>query len=152
MDGKQTTLDAEGGCLVGKLLLQKLRTLNPCPRAVGGVTMGADPIVTAISVLSYLEGAPLPGFIIRKEPKGHGTGRWIEGLKNLPAQGEVVLVEDVLTTGGTIMEGVEHVLDAGFKVSAVFTIIDRQEGGRERLEAASLSLFSLFTRDELLSD
>ncbi len=152
VDGKQTTLDAEGAYLVGRLLFEMIRTEEPFPGGVGGVTLGADPIVTAVSVVSYLEGRPLPAFIIRKEPKGHGTGRWIEGLKNLPPRGMVVLVEDVLTTGGTLLAGVERAREAGFQVERVYTLIDRQEGGRERIEEASLQLKSLFTRQDLLAE
>ena len=150
VDGKQTTLDAEGAYLVGRLLFERIRSHLPRPTGVGGVTLGADPMVTAVSVVSYLEGMPIPGFIIRKEPKGHGTGRWIEGLRNIAAPGPVVLVEDVLTTGGTLLEGVRHAREAGFEVRHVLTLIDRQEGGRERIEAEPLVLEALFTRDELL--
>lgn len=112
--------------------------------------MGADPIVTAVSVVSYLERCPIPGFIIRKEPKGHGTGRWIEGLGNLVPGTGVVLVEDVLTTGGTLLEGVRRVREAGFSVIRLFVLLDRQEGGRENIEAEGLALEALFTREELL--
>jgi orotate phosphoribosyltransferase len=152
VDGKQTTLDAEGSYLIGKLLFHKIRSQGDLPKGIGGVTLGADPIVTAVSLVSYLEGHSLPAFIIRKEPKGHGTERWIEGLKNIPTGSEVVIVEDVLTTGGTILDGVGHAREAGFEVSRVYTLLDRQEGGRESIEAASLVLDSLFTRDELLGE
>jgi orotate phosphoribosyltransferase len=152
VDGKQTTLDAEGSYLIGKILFSRIVSLEAFPGGVGGVTLGADPIVTAVSLVSHLEGRPLPAFIIRKEPKGHGTERWIEGLKNIQAGSEVVVVEDVLTTGGTLLEGVRHAREAGFEVRRVFTLIDRQEGGRENIEAASLALDSVFTRDELLAE
>jgi orotate phosphoribosyltransferase len=152
VDGKQTTLDAEGSYLIGKLLFERIQAMEDVPQGVGGVTLGADPIVTAVSLVSHLEGRPIPAFIVRKEPKGHGTERWIEGLKNIAPGSQVVLVEDVLTTGGTLLEGVRHARDAGFQVSRVFTLIDRQEGGREAIEAASLSFGSLFTRDELLAE
>jgi orotate phosphoribosyltransferase len=152
VDGKQTTLDAEGSYLIGKLLSARMRASGAYPQGVGGVTLGADPIVTAVSMVSYLEGTPIPAFIIRKEPKGHGTERWIEGLKNIAPGSRVAVVEDVLTTGGTLLEGVGHTREAGFQVSHVYTLIDRQEGGREAIEAESLVLDSLFTRDELLAD
>jgi orotate phosphoribosyltransferase len=152
VDGKQTTLDAEGAYLVGRVLFERIRSSCPVlPSGIGGVTLGADPIVTAISVVSYLEGLPIPAFIIRKEPKGHGTGRWIEGLKNIPESGRVVLVEDVLTTGGTLMEGVRRVREAGLSVERVYVVLDRQEGGRANLEAESLPLEVLFTRQQLLA-
>jgi orotate phosphoribosyltransferase len=152
VDGKQTTLDAEGSYLIGKLLLQRIGASGERPQGIGGVTLGADPIVTAVSLVSYLEGSPIPAFIIRKEPKGHGTERWIEGLKNIVPGSPVVVVEDVLTTGGTLLEGVRHAREAGFQVNRVYTLIDRQEGGREAIEAESLVLDSLFTRDELLAE
>ena len=152
VDGKQTTLDAEGSYLIGRLLFRRIAASETFPKGVGGVTLGADPIVTAVSLVSHLEGRPLPAFIIRKEPKGHGTERWIEGLKNIATGSQVVIVEDVLTTGGTLLEGVRRARQAGFEVSRVYTLIDRQEGGRERIEAASLVLDSLFTRDELLAE
>jgi orotate phosphoribosyltransferase len=150
VDCKQTTLDAEGSYLIGKLLFERIRGLDDLPQGVGGVTLGADPIVTAVSLVSHLEGNPFPAFIIRKEPKGHGTERWIEGLKNIAPGGRVAVVEDVLTTGGTLLEGVRHTREAGFEVRRVYTLIDRQEGGRENIEAAGLALDALFTRDELL--
>jgi len=152
VDGKQTTLDAEGSYLIGKLLFDKIHSQVDLPKGIGGVTLGADPIVTAVSLVSFLEGHPLPAFIIRKEPKGHGTERWIEGLKNILPGSEVVIVEDVLTTGGTLLDGVRHAREAGLEVRHVYTLIDRQEGGRENIEAASLVLDSLFTRDELLQE
>ena len=152
MDGKQTTLDAEGSYLIGKLLFERIRDLDPFPKGVGGVTLGADPIVTAVSLVSHLEGRPIPAFIIRKEPKGHGTDRWIEGLKNIAPGSQVVIVEDVLTTGGTLLEGVRHAREAGLEVNRVYALIDRQEGGREKIEDASLVLDALFTRDDLLSE
>ena len=150
VDGKQTTLDAEGSYLIGRVLFERIRALEDFPQGVGGVTLGADPIVTAVSLVSHLEGNPIPAFIIRKEPKGHGTERWIEGLKNISPGSRVVVVEDVLTTGGTLLEGVRHAREAGFEVSRVYTLIDRQEGGRENIEAAGLVLDALFTRDDLL--
>ncbi len=151
VDGKQTTLDAEGAYLVGRILFAKIRaSFERIPGGIGGVTLGADPIVTAVSVTSYLEGWPIPGFIIRKEPKGHGTGRWIEGLGNLVPGSGVVLVEDVLTTGGTLLEGVRRVREAGFSVDRLYVLLDRQEGGRQNIQAEGLTLEALFTRDELL--
>ena len=150
VDGKQTTLDAEGSYLIGRVLFERIQALEDLPRGVGGVTLGADPIVTAVSLVSHLEGNPIPAFIIRKEPKGHGTERWIEGLKNIAPGSQVVVVEDVLTTGGTLLDGVRHAREAGFEVDRVYTLIDRQEGGRENIEAEGLVLDALFTRDELL--
>jgi orotate phosphoribosyltransferase len=115
------------------------------------MTLGADPLVTATSVVSYLENEPLPAFIVRKEPKKHGTENYIEGKNNLPPGGRVALVEDVVTTGGTLLEVIERVENQGFKVGLVVTVVDRQEGGAEALAAKGYDLKTIFTRAELLA-
>ncbi len=151
IDGKQTTLSADGAFLCGKLLFTLLQKSPTRIDAVGGMTLGADPLVTAVSIASYLAGAPIPAFIVRKEAKGHGTASSIEGLKNIPPGGTVALLEDVVTTGGTLLKVIERVEGAGFKVGLVATVVERQEGGSEALAAAGYRLESLFTRAELLS-
>jgi orotate phosphoribosyltransferase len=151
VDCKQTTLDAEGAYLCGRLLLQLLEAEDVSIGAVGGMTLGADPIVTAVSVVSFLEGSPIPAFIVRKEAKGHGTGNYIEGLKNMEPGCRVALVEDVVTTGGTLLKVIERVEAAGFTVGLVVTIVDRQEGGAEMLAESGYPLRALFTREELLN-
>ncbi len=151
VDGKQTTLDAEGSYLCGKLLYDLIRREPEAIQAVGGMTLGADPLVTAVSVVSYLEKGPIPAFIVRKEAKGHGTGNYIEGLKNMPEGCRVALVEDVVTTGGTLLQVIERVEAAGFVVGLVVTIVDRQEGGAEILADRGYPLKALFTRQELLA-
>jgi orotate phosphoribosyltransferase len=150
VDGKQTTLSAEGGYLCGLLLHELIREADPPIAAVGGMTLGADPLVTAVSVVSHLEKRPIPAFIVRKEAKGHGTGNSIEGKANLPPGCRVALVEDVVTTGGTLIKVIEQVEKEGFKVGLVVTIVDRQEGGAETLAAAGYPLRALFTRSELM--
>lgn len=150
IDGKQTTLSAEGAFLCGKLLFELIEKTDCDIRAVGGMTLGADPIVTAVSIASYLEKRPIPAFIVRKEAKGHGTGNYIEGLGNMEPGCTVALVEDVVTTGGTLIKVIERVEEAGFKVGLVVTIVDRQEGGAEILAAAGYPLQALFTRNELV--
>lgn len=150
VDGKQTTLDAEGSYLCGRLIYERIRqSLNPIG-AVGGMTLGADPLVTATSLVSYLEKAPIPAFIVRKESKKHGTEAYIEGQKNIPAGAYVALLEDVVTTGGTLLKVIERVEKQGYKVGLLVTIVDRQEGGIETLAAAGYKLESIFTRAELL--
>ena len=151
IDGKQTTLSAEGAYLCGKLLFELLQK-SPTPiDAVGGMTLGADPLVTAVSIASFLEKQPIPAFIVRKEAKGHGTGNYIEGLKNMQEGCTVALLEDVVTTGGTLIKVIERVETAGFKVGLVATIVERQEGGTEELAKAGYTLESIFTREQLLS-
>jgi orotate phosphoribosyltransferase len=150
IDGKQTTLDAEGGYLCGRLLFELIRQNSEAIDAVGGMTLGADPLVTAVSIVSYLADAPIPAFIVRKEAKGHGTGNFIEGKKNLPPGCRVALVEDVVTTGGTLIQVIERVENEGFKVGLVVTVVDRQEGGAEALAEAGYPLKAIFTRTQLI--
>jgi len=152
IDGKQTTLSAEGAYLCGKLLFELIADNDQKISAVGGMTLGADPIVTAVSIASFLQQQPIPAFIVRKEVKGHGTGNYIEGLGNMEPGSTVALVEDVVTTGGTLLKVIERVEDAGFKVGLVVTIVERQEGGADTLKAAGYPLQALFTREELMSE
>lgn len=150
IDGKQTTLSAEGAYLCGKLLFKLLQENETPIDAVGGMTLGADPLVSAVSIASFLAKEPIPAFIVRKEAKGHGTGNYIEGLKNMPAGCTVALLEDVVTTGGTLLQVIERVESAGFKVGLVATVVERQEGGTEVLAKAGYPLLSLFTKEEML--
>jgi len=151
IDGKQSTLHAEGAYLCGKLLFELIAEAEQTINAVGGMTLGADPLVSAVSIVSFLEQAPIPAFIVRKEAKGHGTGNYIEGLKNLPEGSRVALVEDVVTTGGTLLKVIDRVEAAGFVVGLVVTVVDRQEGGAEVLADKGYPLKALFTRESLLS-
>ena len=152
IDGKQTTLSAEGGWLCGKLLFAMISNCPQKIEAVGGMTLGADPIVTAVSLVSYVEQAPIPAFIVRKESKKHGTEAYLEGQSNLPEGATVALVEDVVTTGGTLLKVIERVEAQGYKVGLVATIVDRQEGGAEALAAKGYQLRAIFTRQTLLAD
>lgn len=150
IDGKQTTLDAEGGYLCGRLLFELIKNASEKISSVGGMTLGADPLVTAVSVVSHLDGNPIPAFIVRKEAKGHGTGNYIEGKNNLEPGSYVALVEDVVTTGGTLIKVIERVENEGFKIGLVVTVVDREEGGAEILAQAGYPLQSVFTRTELI--
>ncbi len=151
IDGKQTTLDPEGAYLCGVLLYDLIGSSGVDINGVGGMTLGADPLVTAVSIVSYLEQGPLPAFIVRKEPKSHGTENYIEGKGNLPAGARVALLEDVVTTGGTLLQVIERVQSQGFEVGLIATVVDRQEGGVEALAAKGYALLSVFTREELLA-
>ncbi len=151
IDGKQTTLSAEGAYLCGKLILELINKGDVNIEAVGGMTLGADPLVTAVSLVSFLEKKPIPAFIVRKEAKGHGTGNYIEGLKNMPEGCSVALLEDVVTTGGTLLKVIDRVESQGFKVGLIVTVVERQEGGVQALADAGYRLESVFTREELLS-
>jgi len=152
IDCKQTTLDAEGAWLCGRLLYEFLRQEAKPIEAVGGMTLGADPLVTAVSIVSYLEKAPIPAFIVRKEAKGHGTGNFIEGKSNLEPGCRVALLEDVVTTGGTLLKVIERVEAEGFHVGLVATVVDREEGGAETLQQAGYPLKALFTRTQLVGE
>ncbi len=148
-DGKQTTLHPEGGDLTGKLFFEAIKDVEDVD-GVGGMTLGADPIATATSIVSFLEGKPIPAFIIRKEPKGHGTGAWLEGRKNLPPGSRVVIVEDVVTSGGSSLKAIMRAEEEGLKVLGVVTLVDREEGGRENIEREGYWLKSIFTKSEIV--
>jgi len=146
IDCKKTALTAEGHVLIGRLLLQAIHAQTPAAAAVGGMTLGADPLASAVSLTSFLEGTPLPAFIVRKEPKGHGTGQWMEGRTLIPDGAEVAVVEDVVTTGGSTLRAIERIEAEGLKVTRAFALVDRLEGGREAVEAKGYALTTLFTR------
>ena len=148
IDTKQATLTAEGHYLVGRLVLSEIRAHFPGAQAVGGMTMGADPIASAVSLTSWLQASPLPAFYVRKEPKGHGTNQWIEGRKGLPSPAQVAVVEDVVTTGGSTLRAIERCRSEGLHVLGVVALVDREEGGRAAVEAAGVPLRSLFLRSD----
>lgn len=152
-DCRVTALDAEGAWLIGNLfydVIAGLREQGTAIKAVGGMTMGADPLVSATTVISWEKGAPLEGLLVRKEAKGHGTNQFVEGLANLKPGDPVVVLEDVVTTGGSLLKACQRIELSGLKIVAVCTILDREEGGREQLEKNGYKLQSLFTRKELL--
>jgi orotate phosphoribosyltransferase len=149
-DGKQTCLHARGGLLVGKAFWAEVKHFPGPIHGVGGLTLGADPIATATSIAAALEGQGVHAFIIRKEPKGHGTGQWLEGRKNLPSGSRVVIVEDVTTTGGSSMKAVERARQEGLEVAGIVTLVDREEGARENIEGEGLLLRSVFTRTQVV--
>ena len=151
IDGKQTTLSAEGAFLCGKLIFSLIQNQATPIDAIGGMTLGADPLVTAVSIASFLEDQPIPAFIVRKESKKHGTEEYIEGKSNLPEGALVALVEDVVTTGGTLIKVIDRVEAQGYKVGLIVTVVDRQEGGAEMLAEKGFQLEAIFTREELLA-
>ena len=164
VDCKRTTLTAEGHVLVGRLLLGRIRRLPPPVHGVGGLTLGADPIASAVATASFLElerwraaggkgaaPATCDAFVVRKEPKGHGTGQWIEGRKTLPDGSRVVVIEDVVTTGGSAHKAIECCRAEQLVPIACLALVDRQEGGREAIEALGVPLDALFTRGDFLT-
>jgi orotate phosphoribosyltransferase len=150
VDCKRTALTAEGHVLVGRCLLEEVLKVKPLVRGVGGLTLGADPIASAISYSSFLAGQPVDAFIVRKEPKGHGTGQWIEGRKTIPDGSRVIVLEDVVTTGGSALKAIERCRAERLEVVACLALVDRLEGGRDAIEASGVPLRALFTRKDFL--
>ena len=150
VDGKQTTLHAEGSYLVGKILYDMIRGSDFSIEGVGGLTLGADPIVTAVSLISYLEGNPVQAFIIRKEPKTHGKSVWVEGAKNLNKGAKVAIIDDVVTTAGSTLKAIRRAEEEGFQVVMVMALVDRDEGGRENLMEEGYQLEAIYTRKDLV--
>jgi len=144
-DSKKTTLISEGAYLVAAQMLQMIRDLSIETDAIGGMTLGADPIVSAVAALSHLTDAPLDAFIVRKEAKEHGTGRQIEG--KLEESSRVIIVDDVVTTGGSTLKAIEAAEHAGHRVVAVFCLVDREEGGAELL--SRWPFHPMFRRNEI---
>jgi orotate phosphoribosyltransferase len=148
IDARRTTMSAEGQFLVGTVALEALRREGISPAWVGGLTMGADPISYCIAHRSWMEGTPCDAFSVRKQAKEHGSGRRIEG--GLPADAQVVVIEDTLTSGRSALEAVEAVREHGARILAVLTLVDREAGGGERIHQAGLPLIRLFTASEIL--
>ena len=148
-DCRVTALHAEGSWLIGTLFNHMLSEMDI--KGVGGMTMGADPLVAATTVISHEQGRPLDGLLVRKEAKGHGTGQFVEGLGNFHTGDRVAMLEDVVTTGGSLLKACDRVRDAGLSIVAVCAILDREEGGREKLREAGYDLLALFTRAELVA-
>jgi orotate phosphoribosyltransferase len=150
VDCRTTTMHAEGQFLVGQLGWELLRASGLDPAAVGGLTMGADPVAYAIAHASWIAGQPVNAFSVRKEAKEHGTGKRVEGC--FAAGDRVVVIEDVVTSGGSALRACEAVVAEGGTVLAVLGLLDRETGGRERIEAAGYSMLSLFRISELVPD
>lgn len=149
IDCKQVSLQAEGAHLIGHLFCAVIEELAPAAVAVGGLTLGADPLATATSLVSFQRGRARDAFIVRKEPKGHGTGQWIEHPATLQPGSVVVVVEDVVTTGASTLRAIERVTAAGMKVALALALVDRAEGGRQAIEQHA-PLFALFSRGDFL--
>jgi len=150
IDCRRTALTAEGHYLIGRLMLESVRRLCPDVRAVGGMTLGADPLASAISLTSYLAAQPLSAFIVRKEPKGHGTGQWIEGRALLVKDDRVAIVDDVVTTGGSTLQAIQRVREDGLVPAGAFALVDRNEGGAEAIQAEGVSFSALYDRSDFM--
>lgn len=149
IDCRQVSLHAEGAFLIGQLFRATIAAEVPEARAVGGLSMGADPLSTATAMVSFIAGAPLHSFYIRKEAKTHGTKEWLEGRSNLEPGMPVVILEDTITTGGSTLRAIERARAGGLDVRRALALVDRNEGGREAIEA-ECPLTALFTREDFL--
>ena len=149
IDCKQAVLTGEGHALVGRAFLRMLmaaeRGTNVVHAAVGGLTMGADPLSSALALTAHLGGRDLTAIYVRKEAKGHGTGAYLEGTKSVPAGARVAVLEDVVTTGNASVTAIERLRSGGFVVDTVLAIVDREAGGREALAKLGCALHAVFT-------
>ena len=148
VDCKQVSLHAEGAALIGELFHEVIEQVAPEAVAVGGLTLGADPLATATSIFSFQAGRPRNAFIVRKEPKGHGTNQWIESA-SLPPGAKVVILEDVVTTGAATLKAIERARLAELVPVHAIAIVDRLEGGRDAV-TKELPLTTLFTRRDFM--
>jgi orotate phosphoribosyltransferase len=147
VDVRQTSLHPEGAWLIGRLILEQL---HDDVIAIGGMSLGADPPVCAAVTASFETQRPLPGFLIRKEPKGHGVERHVVGRSSLPSGAKVIIIEDTTTTGGSLLKAVTHARESGLEVIQCLTVVDRQEGAERRLAEQGLTLEALVTRAQLV--
>lgn len=147
IDCRRVVMTAEGHFLVGMVLNHHLRRECPGVVAVGGLTLGADPLCSAVSLMSFLGGQPLDAFYVRKEAKKHGTAQFLEGSAHLSEGAEVAILEDVVTTGESSLRAVDRAEAAGLKPVRIIALVDRCEGGRENIEQR-LPLTSVFARTD----
>jgi len=146
---KTVALHPEGMYLIGNIIFDLIKDLNV--KGIGGLTLGADPIACAVSYTSHLKEKPIEAFVVRKTPKSHGIRpgeQWIEG--NVREGDRVVIIDDVITTGKSTIEAITRAKEAGLEVVKVIAFIDRQEGGRENIEASGYEVISVVTRDEVM--
>ncbi|MDO8746146.1 MAG: orotate phosphoribosyltransferase [Thermodesulfovibrionales bacterium] len=143
---KAVTLHPEGMYLIGNLIYEMIKDSGA--KAIGGLTLGADPVAYAVAYTSYLKGKPVETFVVRKSAKSHGTMLWIEG--NVKEGDRVVIVDDVITTGKSTIGAITKAKEAGLEIVKVICLIDRQEGGRENIEALGYKVDALVLRDEVM--
>ena len=147
IDARLTTMSGDGLAVVGGLGLDRLAVRGWTPRAVGGLTLGADPVAYALALTAKRRGQSLDAFTVRKQPKDHGTGKRIEGC--FTSGDPVVVVEDVLTTGSSARDAIAAVENEGGRVLGVMAVVDRQEGGREAIERAGYLVEAFLTVRDL---
>lgn len=148
-NGKTTTLRPDALNHAARIFIELMRPAKP--DRVGGLTLGADALIGAVTAFSHDLGMPMEGFIVRKEPKSHGTGQWIEGPE-LKAGQRIAIIEDVVTTGGSAIKAIQRVRETlpDANIIGVYALVDRLDGGREALDGMGVALTSIFTKDDLL--
>lgn len=151
IDCKQTILTAEGHFLVGSLMFDALDALPTC-EAVAGVELGGCPLASAVSLTSFVKGRPLAAVYVRKEVKDHGSKKLVEGDRSIAKDIPVVMLEDVVTTGGSTLKAVDKLRTVGANVVGVIALVDRLEGGAEAIRAAGLPVVSICTRRDFMPD
>ncbi|HKZ57268.1 MAG TPA: orotate phosphoribosyltransferase [Thermodesulfovibrionales bacterium] len=148
IDCKKTTLTAKGSYLIGTIFFDRISHLNV--DAIGGLTLGADPIALAVSQISYNKNHPINAFIVRKEPKGHGLKQEIEG--DVRQGDNVIIVDDVITTGGSTIKAIQRAREFGLNIIKVIVLVDRQEGGKENILDQNVDLEAIMTKQDLLDE
>jgi orotate phosphoribosyltransferase len=148
IDARKTTMSAEGLDLIGRLGLRAIRAAGWAPAAIGGLTMGADPVAYAVALASLGAGPVVQAFSVRKDAKAHGTRQRIEG--NFTAGDAVVVAEDVITSGGSALQAIAALREAGATVLGVLAVVDREQGGRAAIEAAEVGVVVLAAAGELV--
>lgn len=143
---KAVTLHPEGMYLIGNIIFDMIKESGA--KGIGGLTLGADPIAVAVAYTSYLKNAPIEAFVVRKTAKPHGTMQWIEG--NITGGEKVVIVDDVITTGKSTVEAIKRAKEAGLEIVKVIALVDRQEGGKDNIEALGFKVESVVTREEVM--
>jgi len=149
IDLKATLLHPEGAKALGELTTEWMKRSNLSFDGVGGLTLGADPIVMAVSLGALAQGMVLPATMIRKEPKKHGTSRFIEGVENFKKGDCFLVVEDVVTTGGSAKRAIEILKDEGYRPTHLLTVVDREAGGREAFQKLGIEFHALFSLSEI---
>lgn len=149
IDCRNVCLHPRGIVLCADALTALLRRSGPDFVAVAGPSIGADPLVSGIAFRSELDGRPIPALLVRPEPKAHGTGNRVEGLKNVPPGSAVAVIEDVLTSGGSALSTVRALRDAGLNPVRIVVLVDREEGGRAAVEAEGLHLDSVLLKSDV---
>ncbi len=149
IDVRRTSLHAEGATLIGELLVDLILAQGWDVRGVGGMTLGADPLTTATGIAAYRRGLPWTNFLVRKEPKDHGTGKQVEVAGDLEDGAKVVVLDDTITTGGSTLKAVRAMERAGYHVLGAICVMDRNEGGIDHLANEGVKTVALYTLDDL---